>query len=97
MASTYEKTAEDNKVRLGEQAGRVMEDIRELGHVAASSASETARELRVQGAEALRIGKQKAGELKQGMATRVSDNPWRSVLIAAGVGALIGYALRRSR
>jgi ElaB/YqjD/DUF883 family membrane-anchored ribosome-binding protein len=97
MASTYEKTAEDNKARLGEQATRVMGDLRELGHTAASTAAETARGLRTQSAEALEAGKNKAVEMRDGLATKVSDNPWKSVLIAAGVGALIGFIVRRAR
>jgi ElaB/YqjD/DUF883 family membrane-anchored ribosome-binding protein len=98
MGSTFDNAAGETKSRgLAEQSGRVLEDLRGLGQVAASSASESVRELRDQGAEALRAGRQKAVQMKDGVESSISDNPWKSVLIAAGVGALIGFALRRSR
>ncbi len=98
MASTHEGTAGENKARgLSEQADRVMEDVRDLGQAAASSATEVAKDLRDQGLEALKAGKKKAVQAKDGLESGISDNPWKSVLIAAGIGALIGYAIRSSR
>jgi ElaB/YqjD/DUF883 family membrane-anchored ribosome-binding protein len=53
--------------------------------------------MRDKGAHALEVGKEKATSFGRGFETRVSANPWKSVVIAAGVGALIGFALRRAR
>lgn len=98
MGSTFDGTAGENKTRgLAEQSGRVIEDIRDLGQMAAANAGQRVMELRAQGVEALKAGKQKAGELKNGLEETLSDNPWKTVLIAAGVGALLGFTLRRSR
>jgi len=98
MASTQNKTAGENQVRgLAEQSSRVIEDIRDLGHIAASTAGDAVNELRSQGADALKASKKKATELKDDFEETVFDNPWKSVLIAAGIGALVGFALRRSR
>lgn len=98
MGSTYERTAGDVKARgLAEQSGRVIEEVRELGHIAASSASDAVKDLREQSVEALKKGKQKLAGIGEGFEETVSANPWKSVLIAAGVGALIGFAIRRSR
>jgi ElaB/YqjD/DUF883 family membrane-anchored ribosome-binding protein len=98
MGSTYERTAGDMKARgLAEQSGRVMEEVRELGHIAASSATDAVKDLREQSAEALKKGKQRLTGLSEDFGQSVSANPWKSVLIAAGVGALIGFVLRRSR
>lgn len=98
MGSTFDRAAGETSSRgLAEQSSRVIEDIRDLGQIAASSASEVANDLRTKGVEALKAGKQKAVQVRSGIETRVGDNPWKSLLIAAGVGALIGFALRRSR
>lgn len=98
MGSTFDRAAGENKARgLAEQSSRVLEDIRDLGTMAVSSAGDVAKDLRSQSVEALKAGKQKAVDLKSGFESTVSDNPWKSVLIAAGVGALIGFTLRRSR
>ena len=99
MASTFERTAAgDTKARgLAEQSGRVMEEVRELGHIAASSATDAVKDLREQGTQAFKKGKQKLSGMSESLEETVSANPWKSVLIAAGVGAIIGFAMRRSR
>jgi ElaB/YqjD/DUF883 family membrane-anchored ribosome-binding protein len=80
---------------IGEQSHRVLDEVKELGNTALASASDAANQLRQRGATALESGKQKAVEAKGQFDTIVSDNPVKSVLIALGIGAAIGYALRR--
>ena len=80
---------------LSEQSQRVLEDVKELGHTAITSAGEAAGQLRERGAAALEAGKDKASAAKGQFDKVVGDNPMKSVLIALGVGAVIGYALRR--
>jgi ElaB/YqjD/DUF883 family membrane-anchored ribosome-binding protein len=93
-----DKTASESTTRgFQEQAGRVASEVRELGSTAANSASTLAKDMRDKGAHALEVGKEKATSFGRGFETRVSANPWKSVVIAAGVGALIGFALRRAR
>jgi ElaB/YqjD/DUF883 family membrane-anchored ribosome-binding protein len=98
MGSTFDRTAGGNELHgLKEQSGRVIDDVRELGQMAASSAGDTVQELRARSLEALQAGREQAIALKGKLETRVSENPWKSIVIAAGVGALVGFALRRSR
>ena len=80
---------------LGEQSHRVLDEVKELGNTALASASDAASRLRERGAAALESGKERAVEAKGQFDTVVSDNPVKSVLIALGIGAAIGYALRR--
>jgi ElaB/YqjD/DUF883 family membrane-anchored ribosome-binding protein len=84
-----------NSRTLGEQSHRVMDEVKELGSTALASASEAANSLRQRGSAAYETGKQKAVEAKGQFDSIVSDNPVKSILIALGVGAAIGYALRR--
>ncbi|HUR28207.1 MAG TPA: DUF883 C-terminal domain-containing protein [Planctomycetota bacterium] len=84
-----------NSRTLGEQSHRVMDEVKELGSSALASASEAANQLRERGASAYETGKQKAVEAKGQFEEIVGDNPVKSVLIALGIGAAIGYALRR--
>ena len=97
MGSTIDRTVSNELQGLKDQSGRVLDDVRELGQMAASSASVGANEIRARGLEALKSGRDRAVALKGNLETSASENPWKSVLIAAGVGALIGFALRRSR
>jgi ElaB/YqjD/DUF883 family membrane-anchored ribosome-binding protein len=39
--------------------------------------------------------KERAGELQHGLEARVTANPIKSLLIAAGLGMLVGYLWRR--
>ena len=84
-----------NARTLGEQSHRVLDEVKELGSTALASASDAASQLRQRGAAALEAGKERATEAKGQFDSVVSDNPVKSVLIALGIGAAIGYALRR--
>lgn len=85
----YQRVSED--VRRG--AERASEEIRR--------GTERARERYGEVAEEARVGydrvRQRSGELSRDLAHYVRDNPGRSVLIAAGVGFLLGLVARRVR
>lgn len=77
--------------RLTEHSGQVASDIKELGHVAVVSAGHAAANLRAKGRNALKA----AGRAKVEVQDFVAENPVKSVLIAMGVGAVVGYLLHR--
>lgn len=90
---------------FGEQTSKVAEDVRELGNIALSGAGEALQSVKERGSEVLenardrgqqllQKGKAKAEDAKEGFEGYVAENPFKSVLIAAGIGALIGYTLR---
>jgi ElaB/YqjD/DUF883 family membrane-anchored ribosome-binding protein len=81
--------------RLREQAGAVKEDVRELGRVAKEVSQEKLRETKQVAGEYVAKGRKKAGELEETVVTYVRENPVKSVMIAAGAGALIGFLLSR--
>jgi ElaB/YqjD/DUF883 family membrane-anchored ribosome-binding protein len=102
MSATYDSTSgsESTKGRstsrsFGEQSSRVADEVQELGRVGLASASEAASTLKERGARALELGREKAQAAKGKFEDVVSENPIKSVLIAVGVGVLLGYALRR--
>lgn len=80
---------------LGEQTSKVAEDVRELGHIALSGAGDAIQTVKERGSEMLEKGKAKAESAREGFEGYVAENPFKTVLIAAGIGALIGYSLRR--
>lgn len=80
---------------LGEQTSKVAEDVRELGHIALSGAGDAIQAVKERGSEMLEKGKAKAEDARAGFEGYVAENPFKTVLIAAGIGALIGYSLRR--
>jgi ElaB/YqjD/DUF883 family membrane-anchored ribosome-binding protein len=84
---------------LSEQTSKVAEDVRELGHIALSGAGDALHSVKERGTEmlekGLEKGKAKAEDARASFEGYVAENPFKSVLIAAGIGALIGYSLRR--
>jgi ElaB/YqjD/DUF883 family membrane-anchored ribosome-binding protein len=100
MSANYDTTAGEKGNRsasrsFGEQSSRVAEEVQELGRVALSSAGEAAANLKEKGQSALEVGREKAKMAKGKFDDVVSENPMKSVLIALGVGVVLGYALRR--
>jgi ElaB/YqjD/DUF883 family membrane-anchored ribosome-binding protein len=104
-SSNLPRTAASGRATLGEQTHKVAEDVRELGNIALSGASDALHTVRERGAEVVEHARERGGELlekgrekavtaRDGFETYVADNPFKAVLIAAGVGALIGYSLR---
>lgn len=90
---------------FGEQSHKVAEDVRELGNMALSGAGEAIQSVKERGGEVLdharergqqllEKGKAKAVDARDGFEGYVAENPFKAVLIAAGIGALIGYSMR---
>lgn len=80
---------------LTEQSGRVADEVKQLGRTALDSAHDAATHLREGGGEMLAHGRERAMKAKSELDKFIGANPMKSVLIALGVGAAIGMALRR--
>lgn len=104
-AGGLSRSTNSTRATLGEQTHKVAEDVRELGNIALSGASDALHSVRERGAEAMEHarergqelldkGRERAATARDGFETYVADNPFKTVLIAAGIGALIGYSLR---
>jgi len=79
---------------LRQQSTKIVEDVRELGQMALDSASEKAHELRDRGTAALEAGRSRTRAARHDLEQFVRDHPLRSLAIAAGIGALLGYRWR---
>lgn len=81
--------------QLSAQSGRVAEEVRELGRVAAAGAGHAAAHLRERGRHAVQTGVKRARKAKTRFDVLIAENPVKSMLIALGLGALVGLVLRR--
>jgi ElaB/YqjD/DUF883 family membrane-anchored ribosome-binding protein len=81
--------------RLGEQSRKVLQDVRELGGMAAESVGAAATRLRSQGGEVLEEGKERLHKVQSELERYITAHPTKSVLLALGAGALIGLVLFR--
>ena len=81
--------------RLREKVSETREDIAEIGHLAKETVQDKFHELKDRATEKYGEGKDKVQELEATVARKVRESPMKSVLIAAGVGLVLGYIWRR--
>lgn len=87
----------DSVDSLVDESSKLVDDARDLGRRALSTAGHAVQGLREEGAAVLETGKQRAAQYKSRLDDAVAENPIKSLLIAAGVGALLGIVLARRR
>jgi ElaB/YqjD/DUF883 family membrane-anchored ribosome-binding protein len=79
-------------------ASEALENVKARGSEALENVkargSEVLDTVKEKGGEVLSETKERAVRAKDGFGDYVAENPFKSVLIAAGIGALIGYSLR---
>ena len=73
----------------------VREDLGQLGRLARSAAREKLGEARGAAADYYDQGRKKASEFESQVVDYVRTKPLKSVIIAAGVGALLGILMSR--
>ncbi len=81
---------------MGETAAQVQENLRNLGGQVRDAATEKYGQLRDQATDYYEQGRQRATEMEQSLEQYVHEKPIQSLLIAAGVGMLLGVLWKRS-
>jgi ElaB/YqjD/DUF883 family membrane-anchored ribosome-binding protein len=76
---------------LTAQGTRVAGEVQELGRVAVTKAGKAVASIGEKGRRAVKYAKKAKGQIRD----YVSTNPVKSVWIALGVGAVVGFILRR--
>ncbi len=88
-----DRTAAASEVR--QHAKAVNEDLRGLGRATKEVAQEKMGDAKQKATEYYEQGKKKASEFEDQIESYVRQKPLKSVLIAAGVGILLGFLLSR--
>jgi ElaB/YqjD/DUF883 family membrane-anchored ribosome-binding protein len=81
---------------LADQAQQVGQNLRDLGSQVRDQARDKYNELSDSAREYYDQGRQKAQEWEQGLESYIQEKPLQAVLIAAGVGVLLGLLWKRS-
>ncbi|HLL88919.1 MAG TPA: DUF883 C-terminal domain-containing protein [Tepidisphaeraceae bacterium] len=81
---------------LQAQAGQVAQQARDLGQQVKEQATQKYQQLREQATQYYDTSRQSATEWEQSLESYVRDQPVKSLLIAAGVGVVLGMVWKRS-
>lgn len=76
---------------MGEQASKVVQDVRELGNIALENAGEVYEHAKERGKHYVDEARELPKSARHELEAYVVQHPLKSVLIAAGVGAFIGW------
>jgi ElaB/YqjD/DUF883 family membrane-anchored ribosome-binding protein len=82
--------------QLKESAQQVQENLRSIGSQAKDAANEKFNDLKQQANDYYDQGRERAQEWEQGLEQYVQEKPIQSLLIAAGVGLVLGMLWKRS-
>jgi ElaB/YqjD/DUF883 family membrane-anchored ribosome-binding protein len=82
--------------QLKESAQQVTQNIRNIGAQARGAANEKFSDLKQQANDYYEHGRDQAQQWEQGLEQYVQEKPIQSLLIAAGVGLMLGVLWKRS-
>ena len=80
---------------LGQSASQVGQNIREMGTQVRDMATERYGQLRDQAQNYYQQGRERATEWEQSLESYVQEKPLQAILMAAGVGVLLGLLWKR--
>ena len=80
---------------LKEKAGKVGQDLRDVAGAVRDVAGEQYENVRQRASDYVQQGRERVMEWEEGIEGYVKDNPVRALLIAGGVGLLVGLLWRR--
>ena len=92
MSRTDEGQAQSAQQTFKDTANQVSQTLRDAG----TQVQEKLREVREQAGEYYEQGRQRAQEWEYGLDSYIQEKPIQSLLIAAGVGMLLGILWKRS-
>lgn len=76
---------------LATQVDAVIAELKELGYVSKAAIKRRAQDARAHASDWAEAGKEKAMHYEEVLERQVREAPMKSLLIAAGVGALVGW------
>lgn len=80
---------------ISEKVSQVGQNIRDVGGQVRDMASTGYQQLRDQASSYYEEGRQRAADWEEGVESYIQEKPLQSVLIAAGVGVLLGLLWKR--
>ncbi len=86
----------DHSEEFRQKAHAIKQDVQDLGRLTKTVAQESFDQFKGQVSESYKHGKEKAHQWEESLENQIRSHPMKSLLIAAGVGLIIG-ALWKSK
>ena len=83
--------------RVREKLAETTENVMDIGHIAKDAITERLGSLKSAAAHGVQEGKARLHDLEENFEERVREQPIKYVMIAAGIGALVGLLMFRRR
>ncbi len=96
IGDTNAGQAGQEQTNLSETAANVSQNLRDMGTQVRDVASEKYDQLRSQASDYYQQGRERATEWEQSLETYVHEKPIQAVMMAAGIGVLLGLLWKRS-
>lgn len=87
----------ERKQQAKEKIQEAKHDVQDLGRLAKDIANETVHNLRSNANEYVEKSRTMARDLQNQLSRQIRTNPFQSLLIALGFGALLGFFWKRSK
>lgn len=85
-----------SREKLRDKLSETRENIVDMGHLAKEAVQDKFHDLKDRATDQYERGREKVHEWEEGLARTVRSAPMKSVLVAAGVGLVLGFLWRRS-
>jgi len=89
------RTERSNNGRFGKQVRKVTEDLQEFGNIAKDAAGKKLGQIHTSVSDRYEEGRDKAYQIKRSIKKYIQDRPLKTILVAAGVGMLLGRFWKR--
>lgn len=95
MANTKGTSKGNHGDEFRQHASELGHNVQELGKATKNLANDTVDYLRENAGDYVKQGKEKAHQLEETLETKIKESPIKALLIALGVGWLLGILMRR--
>lgn len=93
--TTYDRSDESAADRLRSQAQKLTIDLQDMGNIAGDAVQENFGQMRENASEYVERGRDEVQKAEHTIEALIRDRPFKSILVAAGVGWFLGRFWQR--
>jgi ElaB/YqjD/DUF883 family membrane-anchored ribosome-binding protein len=95
MATAKESHLHEHRDHLRKSANELGHNVQELGRISRDIAQETVGMIKENAGEYYQQGMERAKGMEKDLENKIKEKPMQSLLIALGLGFIVGWLLRR--